>query len=296
MKSISDIQKEYSGKITRIDLELLLAHALKKPREFVLAHPEYKLSELQVTSYKLQAERRMQGEPLAYITGHKEFYGLDFIVNKHTLVPRPETELIVELVLKELQIESNELKVVIDVGTGSGCIITSIAKEIQSFNSELSTFNFWGIDISREALQVAEKNAALHGLDKKIDFLHGDLLDPFIRNPKFEIQNSTLVIVANLPYLSDEIYASAPRDVLNFEPKTALHSPQGGLAHYRRLLGQIRDLKAANRQLQIFCYVEFSPEQKEDLEKLIRNILPKTDTSLHRDLAKRHRIAEIKLQ
>ncbi|HEX7586062.1 MAG TPA: hypothetical protein VF390_00270 [Patescibacteria group bacterium] len=100
---ILDITKKYYGKIDSLDLELLIAAAIDKPREFVLAHPEYKLTKFQISNFKFQISRRINGEPIAYILGHKEFFGLDFKVNKHTLIPRPETELIPQIVTQNME-------------------------------------------------------------------------------------------------------------------------------------------------------------------------------------------------
>lgn len=297
MLSISDIQKKYSKKLDFLDLEIILAHSLGKTREFVLSHPEFEIPSLKIENLKLKISRRMRGEPIAQILGHKEFYGLDFVVNKHTLVPRPETEQMVELTLDKLKVESKKSKVVIiDVGTGSGCIITSIAKKIETFDFQPSTFNFIGTDISKDALKIARKNARIHGLQKNIKFIHSSLLSPFFENCKLNPpaggENSTMIIVANLPYLSKEIYTSAPIDVKNFEPKSALYSPEHGLQHYRKLLLQIKKLKSCNI-LRVKCYMEISPEQKKLLTELVKKILPQAKMKFHKDLAAKWRICEI---
>lgn len=308
---ISDIFKKHHPKLDHLDLELLVAHASGKSREFVLAHPEYELTEFQISNLKCHIGRRLNGEPIAYILGRKEFYGLDFLVNRHTLIPRPETELLVDLAIcgiSNLKFQTPNFFVV-DIGTGSGNIIISIAKEIKhhydlpigkeesrnpSAMPPRDGMKFFAVDISQKALRVAKKNAALHGLDGKINFLHGSLLDPFIRNSKFEIQNSTLVIVANLPYLSEEIYQSTPTDVKKYEPKSALYSPEQGLGHYRKLLKQIKELQRCGAS-HISCHMEISPEQKESLAELVSAILPQAGTTFHQDLSQRWRICQISL-
>lgn len=296
MHTISDIQKKYFQKIDLLDLELLIAHILKKPREFVLAHPEHRLTPNQTLKIENYAQRRMSHEPLAYIVGHKEFFGLDFEVNKNTLIPRPETELLVELALQELRIKNQDLRI-IDVGTGSGCIIVSIAHNIEhtTWNMEQKKrINLFATDISNDALKIAKQNAKKHNVDKKIKFLKGDLLNPIIKNSKLKIENSTILIVANLPYLSKEIYFATSDDVKNFEPKSALYSPREGLAHYEKLFKQISELKKYSA-LDILCLIEISPEQKSLLEKIIPTYLPKAKIKFHKDLCSLWRMCGIKI-
>lgn len=292
--TIQEIFISYRSKINTFDLELLLANSLAKTREFVLSHPEYELTSHQSSVISKLISRRIKGEPVAYLTGHKEFYGLDFVVNKHTLVPRPETELMVEKVLNESSIINHESCTIIDVGTGSGCVIISIAKNIPA-NYELSAINFFATDISKEALKVAKKNTSIHDLDKKIKFLHGNILDPFLKTlGTKKMLSKKLVITANLPYLSEEIYNSAPIDVKNFEPKSALYSPEAGLQHYRKLLEQLKS-SAFVLQSSITCFLEISPEQKQPIIKIIKSFFPKANIAFTKDLAGKWRICKIVL-
>ena len=295
MKNIADIQNEYRKKIDPLDLELLICDVLQKPREFVLTHPEYEIPKLKIAQCILKIARRIASEPIAHILGHKEFYGLDFVINKHTLIPRPETEQLVGLAIKKISNFKFQISnlCVIDVGTGSGCIITSTAKNI--IDNQLLNINYFGIDISKDALNIARKNARLNAVNKKISFLHGDLLSPFIQNSKFKIQNSKIIILANLPYLSREIYQTAPVDVRKYEPKTALYSAKSGLAHYEKLLKQLKSIYTPGTMLHSICLLEFSPEQKIPLQKLVRSIFPKAQITFHKDLAGKWRVASIEL-
>ncbi|MFA6973855.1 MAG: peptide chain release factor N(5)-glutamine methyltransferase [Parcubacteria group bacterium] len=313
MSTIKDILTKYHQKIDYLDLELLIAHELKKSREFVLAHPEHVLT----TNQKLQTtnliKRRRRGEPLAYILEHKEFFGLDFKVNQHTLVPRPETELLVELALLELPASTRGngrsstrggqttnhklLTSVIDVGTGSGNIIVSLACNMK--HGTHNKINLFGTDISSEALKVAKQNAKLHKVDKKIKFLRGDLLDPILKTTNYKLNlayrqagTTNLLILANLPYLSKEIYAATAPTVKKYEPKSALYSAQVGLAHYAKLLKQIKEL-TTNHQLRTTNFLEISPEQKLPLTKLIKLSFPQAKIDFFRDLAGRWRICKI---
>ena len=255
--------------------------------------------------------RRVKGEPIAYITGHKEFYGLDFLVNASTLVPRPETELLIELVLSEIsnfkfpclpdrQEFSNYC--IVDVGTGSGCIITAIANSMEhgtwSMEQKKST-QYYATDTSEEALKVARKNAKNHGVEKKIKFLHGNLLSSFFAElnklKAKKLMPEKLILVANLPYLSKEIYRSAPVDVKKYEPKTALFSSENGLAHYRKLLEQIKNNSAQCSMFHVLCFLEISPEQKKLIIPVIRNIFPEARIEFQKDLAGKWRVCKIEI-
>lgn len=284
IEQITAIVKE--SKISHLDVEVILAYVLKKSREFILTHPELKISSHQSSVIGKLIRRRLTGEPIAYITGHKEFYGLDFKLNKYTLIPRPETELIVDKTLALLENKLHDI-IVIDIGTGSGNIIISLTK-----NSKTDT-KYYAIDISNKALRIAKKNAKKHKAD--IKFFKGNLLTPIIKTLKLETRNSTIIIVANLPYLSKEIFNAAPIDVKKFEPSSALYSPEAGLKHYRELLEQLKKIQIFNKKLMITALLEISPEQKIPISKLIKNILPKAKIKFTKDLARKWRIAKIKL-
>lgn len=286
--TIQELINEYKSEVDFLDLELLIAHSLEQTREFVLMHPEYSISKNQELKISGLISRRILGEPFAYILGHKEFYGLDFIVNKYTLIPRPETELMVEKVLDLLRSMLRSTAIV-DIGTGSGCIITSIAKNNPNHLSS-ETNHYFATDISKEALKVARKNAKLN--DVKIKFLHGNLFEPFIKEAK-KLRAENLIITANLPYLSKEIYNSAPVDVKKYEPKSALYSAKAGLDHYERLLKQIKNSSVISPQSSVTCLFEISPEQKKPVKDLVESIFPKAEIELIKDLTGRWRLVKI---
>ncbi len=289
--AIADIQKKHAGQIDHLDLELLIAHILKKPREFVLAHPEYEMSPLKIENLKLKIAQRMRGEPLAYILGYKEFFGLPFLVSPATLIPRPETELLVEMALDEVRSHQSSIKNIIDIGTGSGNIIISIAKAIENFKFQISNFKFYGIDLSKDALTIARRNAKKNNVDKKIKFIHGNLLTPIVENRELEIENSKMIILANLPYLSREIYNATDKTVKKYEPKSALYSPQEGLRHYGELLKQIANLNPTN----CIALLEISPEQKVKILSLIKKHFPASEIECKKDLASKWRLVIIRL-
>ncbi len=302
MLTIKKLTSQYSKKIDFLDIEIIIANSLAKTREFVLANPDYELSATQNKKIVLLLERRMKQEPIAHITRHKEFYGLNFIINKHTLVPRPETELMVEQAIHESRIMNKKSCTIIDVGTGSGCIIVAIAHTLEHGACDIaqdtdqcqpSKIKYYATDISSEALKVAKKNARSH--DTKVRFLHGDLLLPAL--PKLnakKLMPRKLILTANLPYLSKEIYDSAPVDVKKYEPKSALYSAEAGLAHYRKLLKQIKNL-VDGRKLSITAFFEISPEQKTPIIKLVSGILPSAKIETIKDLTGRWRICKISI-
>lgn len=286
--------KKHSPKINLFDLELILAHTLKKPREFILAHPDKTITKRQELKIKKFTKRRQNHEPLAYILGEKGFYGLDFRVNKYTLIPRPETELLVE---KTLKLDSKN-KTIIDVGTGSGNIIISLAKNLCRHCHSRGSGNdikFFGIDISKKALSVAKYNAKKNKVAKKINFIQSNLLNYFLKNNWQNKKFNNLVIAANLPYLSQKIYSAAMPDVKNFEPKSALLSCNSGLYHYEKLLRQIKKIKETYFLFSVSCFFEISPEQKSQLQKIIEQIFPESIVKFHKDLARKWRVAEIKI-
>jgi release factor glutamine methyltransferase len=298
VSSILDIQKKHSGQLDFLDLELIISAAINKSREFVLAHPEWICTPHQSSAINKNIIRRIKNEPLSYILKHKEFYGLDFIVNKHTLIPRPETELLIDATLAELKVTGQRSKIkghrsqvtIIDIGTGSGNIIISIANKLNKVHQS-SAINFFGVDVSSEALKIARKNAKRYNLDKKIKFLRGDLLSPIKR----QVSNIKChyIIVANLPYLSKIIYKSAPNDIKKYEPRSALYSADHGLSHYKKLLKQIISLRVKCQMSTVNCFFEISPEQKKLLTKIIKNIFPAARVDFKKDLAGKWRVCKI---
>jgi len=290
--NLKDIFSSYRGKIDNLDLELIISHVMKKTREFVLIHLEQKITKNQELKTKNLIARRLKHEPLAYILGQKEFFGLPFKVNKHTLIPRPETELLVERAISDMRHATSDKNYsIVDVGTGSGNIIISLACNMK----HKACNKFYGIDLSSGALKIAKQNARLNKVEKKVKFIKGDLLSPVISNPQSVIRKSKeLIIIANLPYLSKKIYNATLPNVKNFEPKSALYSAKEGLAHYKKLFSQISKLSSVNSH-QFTVFLEFSPEQKIKLDKLAKNFFPKAKLKFQRDLGGKWRILEIKI-
>ncbi|KKP79647.1 MAG: protein-(glutamine-N5) methyltransferase, release factor-specific [Candidatus Moranbacteria bacterium RIFOXYA12_FULL_35_19] len=293
---IKDYFSKYSSKINHLDLELLISCAIRKPREFVLAHPEKSVSKEQRTMINKLIRRRLKHEPIAYILGQKEFYGLNFKVNKHTLIPRPETEHLVDAVISNLQLVNSKKTTIVDIGTGSGNIIISLAKNLWTSNVPNGhSMSFFGVDISQKALIVAKHNAKKHNVDKKIKFIRSNLLDYFIKNKNCYMFHAScsMIIVANLPYLSKKIYSSSMPNVKKFEPRSALLSGIEGLDHYEKLFKQLHKLEIGNWKLEIF--LEISPEQKSKIAKLIKKYFPNANIEFQKDLAQKWRVAIVEI-
>jgi len=270
---------------TNLDTEILLSYIIKKNKTFLYSHPEHQLTQSQITKFKKLINCRVKGEPIAYLIGSKEFYGLNFIVNKHVLIPRPETELLVDEILKQVkknQCQKSNAKRQVslaDIGTGSGCIAVSLAKN----NPKLKIY---ASDISSQALTVAKKNNKLHRT--KIIFKKGNLLKHF-KNIKLT------AIAANLPYLDikhKNLLNSSETIGLKFEPTIALYSGPDGLDAYRQLFEQIKQLKYTPN----FIYLEIGHLQITLIKKIINTAFPYAKISIKKDLAGLNRLAIVKFK
>ncbi len=214
----------------------LLAHTLRKPLSFLLAHRDAPLTPKQQAAFKRLVAQRRRGVPFAYLTGTQGFYGLELLVTKDVLIPRPETEQLVDWVLgKAKRIEKTTI---VDVGTGSGCIAITLAKYLP--NAKLIAS-----DVSAKALTVARKNARALGVASRVSFRLGSLLSPIKQTERLDL------VVANLPYLSREQLQNVPH-----EPTLALHGGKRGLELIEKLVQQItsRNLPGA--------ILEIDPQQE----------------------------------
>lgn len=265
------LQKFKPQEIT--EAEILLAHLLKKERSFVIGHSEKTILRGTSQRFRRLIERKNRGEPLAYLLECQQFFGLDFIVNRHVLIPRPESEW---LIIKAREILRNEpnIKTVIDVGTGSGCLIISLLKNLSPTRRRQITA--YGIDISPAALAVAKRNAKRHNVSH-IKFLHGNLLAP--TSYQLQATSSPVLLLANLPYLTANDYRRAPPSVKKFEPKNALTAGLDGLKYYRRLIAQLTKIYG----LTSICIWEIDPCHSQKLKKLVRQTFPKSRPSVHKD-------------
>lgn len=275
---------------------LFLSFVLHREKSFILAHPEYLLTEEEEKELDSYQVRRNNHEPFAYITGEKEFFGLHFFITQATLIPRPETEILVEQVLDKIKDQGSKIKdgetiSLIDIGTGSGCIPISIAKTIQNQYPNIFPFvNFLATDISEAALAVAEKNAKHHDLKKIISFQKSNLLATI---PQSYFQTPILIITANLPYLSREIWESSPPDVRLYEPQSALQGDtDDGTTLIITLLKQYVAKKI--RMQSYFFILEISPEQAELLLYRGKELFPQGVVELIEDLSGKNRFLVIR--
>jgi release factor glutamine methyltransferase len=205
----------------------LLAHVTGRDRTYLITHADEELTEGQRASYQSSIGRRASGEPLQYIRGTQEFYGLDFEVNADVLIPRPETELLVETALGLLRETPSPL--VCDMGTGSGCIGVALLHERRDARA-------FALDISTRALAVAARNAARHGVAERTTFLESDCFDALA--PAGHAAARFDLIASNPPYISEDEMRGLQREVREHEPRAALTPGGDGLAVIRRLLAE----------------------------------------------------------
>ncbi len=198
----------------RLDAELLLMHFLKIDRLQLCTHPERELTEEDAAAFVQRVERRNLGEPVAYIIGEKEFWSLRFEVGREVLIPRPETECLVEEVLRFYRPPGEDLRI-LDIGTGSGAIGVVLARE-------LPAARVGATDISAGALSVARRNALAHGVAGRVDFFQGDLLAA--------VPGDFDIICSNPPYIPDVQYGLLPAGIRDYEPRGALIAGPDGIA------------------------------------------------------------------
>lgn len=258
--------------VPEMEAELIMAHVLKKDRVFVVAHPELIVKPKEVIQFNKLVRARLAGWSIAVLIGVKEFYGLEFKVNKDVLVPRPETEILVDTILE--YVKSKPEALVMDIGTGSGAIITSLYNNLKN-----KRHLFYASDKSNKALIVAKSNAKKY--ETEIGFLNGDLLKPYLPILK-RTKPKNIVIAANLPYLKPEEMLEPS---IKKEPKSALLSGSDGLWHYKRLFYQLKYVKDTS----VFLICEINPEQAESIEKLAKASFPKSVTRFQNDYTNRIR-------
>ena len=311
---------------TVIDAEILLSHCLGISREEMLAHDKRRIPPFALQRFRALIARRKKHEPIAYLVGHREFFGLQFEVNKHTLIPRPETELLVEEVLARtpptpsfqegaeyypsLEKGGSGRVLVIDVGTGSGAIAVALAKN--------SNATIIATDASKAALKIAERNAVMNNVEDRIDFRRADLLFDLVSKMKRSLHfRDSIIIIANLPYIPTADWRRCMPDVKNFEPRAALDGGSDGLRLYDRLLHQIsaihtrsavrgssrREHAPAGRlnfsqaagdahddrgTVTLIC--EIDPSQKKSFPRLVKKHFPEARVEIKNDLAGRPRV------
>jgi len=266
------VLREQGIESPQLDAEILLAHTLGLTRSQLYAQLERQPEPKEEETFRYLAGRRSQHEPVAYITGHKEFYGLDLYVDQRVLIPRPETETLVEVALTIGRKEG--VSSLAEVGVGSGAIAIALAVN-------MPTTNIFAIDASTDALAVAELNCQRQGVLDRVHLLPGDLLEP--------LPEPVGLIVANLPYVSHEDLNTLPPDITEHEPLSAIDGGEDGLQHVRRLLAQA----ASKLKLPGIICLEIGATQASDVNELVRQEFPAATVGLVRDLAGLDRVAII---
>jgi release factor glutamine methyltransferase len=254
----------------RFDAELLLCHTLEKDRAWLLAHIQDELADHRREIFEKSVNRRVQREPLQYIIGKQEFWGLEFRVSPDVLIPRPETELIIETVLDLVQTR-NEHLTIIDLCSGSGCIAISLA-------TELTAAQIIATDRSGKALDLARENARTHNLSERIRFLEGDLFMPW---EELDTREEIDIIVSNPPYVPSADYKTLQPEVKDYEPQMALISGQDGTEIHQRIIHDApRFLKSKGTLI-----MEMGIGQAEALVSMVRENGNYSDPIVLKDLA-----------
>ncbi len=255
-----------------LDAQVLVSHVLDRNRSWVVAHPEFYLSQKKLSELKSLLDRRLANEPLPYLIGHWEFYGLDFQVNPLVLIPRPETELLVDKALEWLHKHPRQQSV-LDIGTGSGCIAICLAKAIPEIN-------IIAVDFNDDVLDVARANAQTHKVENQIKFIQSDLFK--------NISGAFSLICANLPYIPTNKLKNL--SVSKFEPLEALDGGEDGLAFIKRVITESQG-KITKPGLLL---LEIESGQKEDVLLFTKRVLPSVSSEVILDGAGLPRLLYVK--
>jgi len=233
----------------QLDSEILLSNSIKRNKKYIILNPKELLKSEQLKKFNDLIERRKKGEPIAYLINKKEFWKDEFFVNKDVLIPRPDTELIIEQVLKTYSKESQFQ--ILDIGTGSGCILLSILKERPNFYGT-------GIDISKKSINVSKFNAKQLNLKNRVKFFHSSV-DNF-KIGKYDI------IVSNPPYIEFLSLKYLEKDIVNFEPKLALNGGLDGSSKIRNVINKAKNLIKKNGKF----ILEIGFNQKNKVKKILK--------------------------
>jgi len=254
---------------------VMVMNIMRMPRQDLFANQEMEVSGQQEHELTEVLERRRKREPLAYILGYKEFYGVNLLVNSDVLIPRPETELIVEhtLFMGLMGMETAELTIA-DVGTGTAAIAINLALHLPSAN-------IYAIDLFDPVLDVSSYNIRLHNVADRITLLKGDLLEP--------LPEPVDLIVANLPYIPRERISGLQPEI-QWEPTEALDGGTDGLELIRRLLEQAADPESSRLKDSGIIILELDPDQIPEVTSITNKLFPSAEISVELDLAQQERI------
>ena len=248
LNSGSDKLQRQKIRSSRLDSEILLSKVLNKKREEVLVKLERVMKRGEIFEFNDLIQRRMRKEPIAYIVKEKEFWGKKFEVDKNTLIPRPETELLIEKLIKIYKYKKISI---LDIGTGSGCILVSLLIELPNSIGV-------GIDISRKAIEIARKNALLYGVDKRIKFLTKSIIK--LHNCKFDL------LVSNPPYIDKKKIRNLDDGIKKFEPLVALNGGNDGLDVIKKVIYKAKEILKINGRLAL----EIGNDQSKKVSKELK--------------------------
>ena len=238
-----------SNTLSKLDSEILLSKIIKKNRQYLILNSNEELKKENIKSFDYLVKRRKKGEPIAYLINKKEFWKQNFYINQNVLIPRPDTEILVEETLKLFNVNS-KLNM-LDIGTGSGCILISILKERRNFFGT-------GIDISKKAINVARFNAKMHQLSNRVKFYNSDVDNFNIGKYDLIVSNPPYIEVLNLKYLEN--------DVVNFEPKLALNGGIDGFSKIRKVIDKATVLIKKTGKL----VLEIGFNQKNKVQEMLK--------------------------
>ena len=263
---IKDLAAQLPGETTWLDAQVLLGHITGHTRAWLLSHPEARLTSAQENELIAAMRKIQEGVPLPYILGRWEFFGLDFLVTPDVLIPRPETELLIETALTHLRRHPQAAFRFLDIGTGSGIIPITLATHIPHAK-------LWATDISQAALDVAHANAERHGVDQRIEFVRADLIPADLSATSFDL------ITANLPYIPTETLQDL--EVFGKEPTLALDGGPQGLDLIERLLKRLSGAQITD----CLILLEIENRQKQTVQALAREAFPMAGIETKKDLA-----------
>jgi len=271
-------QLQESGNISpRLDAEVIMAFLLQKDRSYLFMYPEKEILPSVYEAYLSLIEARKNGVPVPYIVNNQEFMNLDFFVNESVLIPRPDTEILVESVIKTLRGKKTNTRI-LDLGCGSGAISISLAFYIPF--TEIS-----GVDICDKAIRVSQKNALRHGVSARVSFHLGDLFEP-VKEKKYH------VIVSNPPYIPSKDINTLQIEVSKYEPRNALDGGSDGLVFYRRIISDAPKYIEDGGNL----FLEIGHDQASAICALLTKREAYSDVEVIKDLAGRDRVVKARVR
>ena len=277
LKITTDYLEKKQLESPRLTAEILLAHQLNVDRVTLYLNFDQPLTEKEISGYRSLIKRRLSREPLQYITGHQEFWSLDFVVCEQVLIPRPESELLVEQAVKWIKASiklENRSPEILDLGTGCGAIAISLAREVQQAQ-------IWATDISAGALKLAQLNAKRHEVSDSIRFRQGDLWEPLL-----SIGVTFDIILSNPPYVASQEYSDLPPEVRDYEPRLALDGHENGMYYIEKIImGGLEYLNPGG-----WIMLEMAPDQTRKAVMLMEQIEGYDGISRIKDYSHRYRV------